>query len=102
MILYSVTVSLDADIYDDWKFWMIEHHIPAVMNTGFFSRYHLSRLLEPPPEPGLVTVNIQYECNSLEDYEQYREKHAPALQQEHTEKYKDRFVAFRTLLEREY
>jgi hypothetical protein len=35
----------------------------------------------------------------MESYEEYRKNFAPALQAEHTAKFKDRFVAFRTLLE---
>jgi len=35
----------------------------------------------------------------MNHYEKYQAQHAPALQADHTNKYKDRFVAFRTLLE---
>jgi hypothetical protein len=100
MILYSVTISLDKAIFEDWLNWMQSVHIPAVMNTGYFTAYHLHRLIEPPAEGDSVTLNIQYECESLEKYLNYREKEATALQEEHTQRYKDKFVAFRTLLER--
>lgn len=100
MIIYSVTVSLESEIFEDWKAWMQEHHIPAVMNTGFFKQYQINRLLDPPAEPGTVTINIQYECKSLADYYTYQETAAPGLQAEHNNRYKDRFAAFRTLLER--
>lgn len=100
MIIYSVTISLESEIFEEWKSWMLEHHIPAVMRTGFFTKYHMNILLEPPAEPGTITVNIQYECKSLADYSSYQEKDAPNLQAQHSERYKDRFVAFRTLLQR--
>jgi hypothetical protein len=35
----------------------------------------------------------------MEHYERYRAEFAPALQAEHTARYRDQFVAFRTLLE---
>jgi len=100
MIIYSVTISLELAIFEEWKSWMLEHHIPAVMNTGFFTQYHLNILLDPPAEPGTVTLNIQYECKSLADYTTYQETAAPALQAQHSDRYKDRFVAFRSLLQR--
>lgn len=101
MIIYSVTVSIDAAIEADWVAWMRTRHIPDVLDTRCFHAAHLQRLLDPQPEPGLLTFNIQYECRLMEDYLRYQEQFALALQQAHTERYRDQFVAFRTLLRRE-
>ncbi len=98
MILYNVTVKVNAEIQDEWLQWMKEIHIPDVMRTGFFTEYKLCRILERDESDG-VTYAIQYLCNSLADYETYRLKFAPALQREYSEKFKDRFVAFRTVME---
>ena len=99
MIVYSVTVTIDPLIEQDWTNWMNEVHIPDVMATGYFSEAHLQRMVEPAPEMGL-TYNVQYLCENMEKFHEYQEKAAPALQKDHTERYKDRFVAFRTILER--
>lgn len=101
MIIYSVTVTIDNGVETDWVAWMRTQHIPDVMETGCFVAAHLHRLLDPMPETGLSTFNVQYECASMEAYEAYQSLHAPRLQFEHTMRYKDRFVAFRTLLGRE-
>jgi hypothetical protein len=101
MIIYSVTVSIDTAIESDWREWMQQVHIPQVMGTGFFINSHFQKLLDPVPEPGAATYNIQYECASMELYERYQSEEAPALQADHTSRYKDRFAAFRTLLLRE-
>ena len=98
MIVYNVTVKVALDIRTEWLQWMKEVHIPNVMRTGVFVEHRISRLLEQDESEG-VTFAIQYLCNSLTDYETYRDKFAPALQQEHSEKYKDKFVAFRTVME---
>lgn len=101
MIIYSVTVSVDKDIEAEWLHWMKTVHVPDVMKTGFFGACHMNRLLDPKPEPGMATYNFQYWCQNMEVYEKYQEEAAPALQKDHTERYKDKFVAFRTILERE-
>jgi hypothetical protein len=101
MIIYSVTISIDNAIEPDWVAWMRTKHIPDVVATGHFTEAHLQRLLDPMPEAGQSTFNIQYHCLSLADYETYRESHATRLQQEHAARYKDRFVAFRAILKRE-
>ncbi len=101
MIIYSVTVSIDAAVEADWLYWMKETHIPDVLSTGLFMDGNIHRLLDPPPhEPGSATYNIQYSCATMTDYVAYQERFAPELQRDHTDRYKDRFVAFRTLLER--
>ena len=36
MIVYNVTVNIDADVQERWIEWMKEVHIPDVMATGLF------------------------------------------------------------------
>jgi len=98
MIIYSITVSIQTEIEYEWLNWMHDVHIPDVMKTGFFKGYSIQKLLDPKPQKGMETYNIQYTCESLSKYARYRREAAPALQKEHTERYKNRFVAFRTIL----
>src|SRR4051812_17233212 len=37
MIIYSVTITLQASIESDWVEWMKSVHIPEVLRTGCFS-----------------------------------------------------------------
>lgn len=96
MILYNVTVSIDLDVHDDWLRWMKEEHIPDVMATGLFIENKVARILAE--EEGGKAYSIQYLCHSMDDYEKYQREHAPRLQAEHSERYKGKFGAFRTLL----
>ena len=97
MILYSVTVSIEPEILEEWLVWMRDKHIPAVMETGLFLGHKMYRLLNE--EGGGLTFNVQYFTESLGKFEEYLNNHAPALIQEHNEKFKDKHVAFRTILE---
>lgn len=98
MILYNVTVKIDHDSRDEWLRWMKEVHIPDVMATGMFLEYRMGRLLGMD-EPDGVTYAIQYYCPDMATYEQYQAHFAPKLQAEVNEKFRGKFVAFRTLLE---
>ncbi len=98
MILYSVTVSVDTDIAAEWLAWMQQTHIPEVMDTGYFSAYTMQELLDPPPQAGTLTFNIQYQCASRAQYEAYQQHAAGPLQQDHAARYREKAVAFRTLL----
>lgn len=97
MVIYNVTVNIEDAVHDEWLEWMKKVHIPAVMATGYFLENRLCRVMID--EESGRTYSIQYSCASLEDLKEYQQREAPRLQKEHTERYKDRFVAFRTVLE---
>lgn len=99
MIIYNVTVKVENEIRDEWVKWMKNKHIPDVMATGCFKEYRFSKILVDD-EDG-VNYSIQYLCDSMEMLESYQENHASDLQKEHTLRYTNKFVAFRTLLELE-
>lgn len=97
MIIYNVTINIDYDVHDDWLIWMKEEHIPEVMATGRFIENRMSRVLAE--EEGGVTYAIQYLATDMESYNRYIHEDAPKLQAEHSSRYEDKFVAFRTILE---
>ncbi|HXC07219.1 MAG TPA: DUF4286 family protein [Bacteroidia bacterium] len=96
-IIYNVTVCIDASVHDEWLDWMRTIHIPEVMATGHFLENRMCKVLVE--EDSGITYSIQYTCAGMPDLEAYQQKHAPRLQKDHNERYKDKFVAFRTLLE---
>lgn len=97
MIIYNVTINIDADVHLDWLQWMQKEHIPQVMATGMFTEYRFARVMSDEPAEGF-TYSVQYLAESIGDYEIYRATYAPGLQAETEKRYKGKFVAFRTLL----
>ena len=97
MILYNVTVNIDATIQKEWLAWMTEVHIPEVMATGCFTENKVCRILAE--EQGGMAYSIQYFAPDMSTYIKYQTEFAPALQEEHAKKYNGKFGAFRTLLE---
>lgn len=97
MILYNVTVNIDKAVEAEWKAWMKEVHIPEVLATGLFVESKFFRLLQEEPQG--TTYSVQYFAESIEKFKEYEEKYAHQLQQEHMQKYGNKAMAFRTLLE---
>lgn len=96
MVLYNVTVSIDPDIHEEWLSWMRQNHIPDVLNTGCFIEARILRV--HGEEEGGLTYAISYLAPNEDLYNKYLSTHAPVLQAEHSDKYKGRFAAFRTIL----
>jgi Domain of unknown function (DUF4286) len=98
MIVYNITVNIDNDRAEDWLTWMRDVHIPDVMKTGCFLENRIFRVLADEDSGG-KTYSVQYYCNSMKEFEQYESDFAAALRADHAQRYKDKFVAFRTFLE---
>ena len=99
MIIYNVTVNIEEDVHADWIQWMKEVHIPEVMKTGYFLDNRISKVITTQEGETGHTYAIQYTCNSMADLDEYQEKCSDPLQAAHGERYRGKFVAFRTLLE---
>lgn len=97
MIVYSVTVKIDLEVHKEWFLWMKSKHIPDVLKTNKFIGHKMYKVLVDDETQG-ITYNIQYFAEKMSDYFDYLNDYADVLQVEHGLKYKDKFVAFRTLL----
>ena len=98
MFVYNITLKIDPKIEKEWINWQKEEHIPEVMSTKLFSEYKFFHLLEQDETDG-ITYIVQYFISSLENYDQYIEKFAPLLRKKFNEKWGDRVISFRTIME---
>ena len=97
MIIYSVTITIQASIECEWLDWMNKVHVPDVLRTGCFLECGIYKVLNSEgEEPAYV---MQYHCGSVEEYHRYRDNFAPALQKEHTDRFAGKFRGTRQLLE---
>ena len=98
MIIYNVTINIEKSIHEEWLSWMKSSHIPSLMETGLFKENRILRVLGDEDSGGF-TYSIQYSLENMDKYQQYLDIYAPKFRGEFNAKYKDKFVAFRTLLE---
>lgn len=97
-VIYNVTVKVDASIADAWLQWLQQEHIPSIMQTGCFQSSKIVRLLEVDDSEG-PTYAIQYSAESKADYNRYITVHSAAMQKRSYEKWGDRFIAFRSVMQ---
>jgi hypothetical protein len=98
MLLYNVTVNIEKDVEEEWVIWMKDIHIPDVLDTGIFVENRFYRILHDAEE-GSVNYSVQYFTDSMEKLMEYQKKFAPKLQQDTKERFGEKLIAFRTLLE---
>ena len=97
-LILNTTIKVDHRIADAWLQWTKEEYIPMVEQTNCFVWTRLVRLLEVDDEDG-PTYALQFAAASKADYLRYNELHAVRLQKQSFDKWGDRFIAFRSLME---
>jgi Domain of unknown function (DUF4286) len=98
MIIYNVTIKVDLSIAAEWLQWLQEEHIPDVINTGCFTHATILRLIEADETDG-ISYAVQYHAGSKDDYDDYIKNHADDMRKKGTDKWGNKFIAFRTLME---
>lgn len=98
MIIYNVTIKVDYSIADNWLSWLKEEHIPEMLQTGCFTGARVLRLLEVDESDGL-TYAVQYEAESKALYNRYIKEYSTAMRNKGTEKWGEKFVAFRSVMQ---
>jgi hypothetical protein len=97
MYIYNVTINIDESIHDSWLAWMKMEHIPAMLDTGKFSKALMTRV-HVKEDMGGITYSVQYRTDSKETLQKYYEEDAPILRAL-SKPFEGKFVAFRTELE---
>lgn len=98
MILYNLTVRIDHDIEQEWLEYARKNYIVSVMKTGLFFDAKIFRLLTEPDNEG-ITYALQFFARSMDEVEKYLSEHAQKITTDHLVRFKNRHVAFNTLLE---
>ena len=98
MIIYNVTFKLAHEIAGEWVAWMKTEHMSELMQTSLFTDSKLYRLLDQDEEDGLTYI-AQYFCNSMKEYQQYIAEHAQGMRDKGLNKFGNKFIAFRTVME---
>jgi hypothetical protein len=98
MIIYNVTIKVEHTIAAPFIQWMREEHIPDVVNTGCFTQGLIFHLLEADDDEG-ITYAIQYHAKDYAHYKKYLDQFAESRRKDVIDKWGNKFIAFRTVMQ---
>jgi len=98
MFVYNVTIKVETAIATEWLQWLQQEHVPDILNTGCFTQAAIHRLLETDDSEG-PTYSIQYKAESKALYNQYIGQFAGEMRQRSFDKWGNRFITFRSLMQ---
>ncbi len=98
MIIYNITTKVRSAIATEWLQWMKEEHVREIINTGCFTEFKIVKLLEVDEEEG-PTYALQLFADSKAIYNQYVEKFAGKMRQQAFDKWGDKFISIRSVMQ---
>ncbi len=98
MIIYNVTIKVGNEIATAWLQWLQAEHIPEVLKTGCFTKGTVLHLFEMDDTESM-TYAVQYHTESRASYHRYIQIFADEMRQKSFDKWGDRFIAFRTVMQ---
>jgi hypothetical protein len=98
MLLYNVTIGIDKEIESEWLLWMKSYYLPEAMKSNAFISYRFYKVLTHEDE-STVSYSVQYFSDDIQKIIHYLNNDGKILSESLRAKYKDRHVAFNTLLE---
>ena len=97
-IIYNVTIKVSGSIHQEWLDWLLNEHIPDVMNTGCFHSHRVVRLLDIDDSEG-PTYAVQYHALYRSEYTRYIDVYSNEMRERAFNKWGNHFIAFRTVME---
>ena len=99
--IYAIHASILKSEEQKWLTYLFDTHIPDVLNTGYFHDFCFRKVLDPVEENDEYShFYVEYYCESFAAYQEYQEKAAAPLREDHISKFGHAVKATRTVLEK--
>ncbi|MFO3103581.1 DUF4286 family protein [Legionella pneumophila serogroup 1] len=99
MVVYEVNLSIDNDIYNEYKSWLDEHIQEMLKFPGFINATVMHQALDGDSSDTQKHLTVQYQIESVEDLKNYFEEHAPKMRGDGVNRFKGRFSVTRRTFE---
>lgn len=98
MIIYNITTKVHKSIAAEWLQWLKNIHVKEVMESDCFTEFKIVKLLEIDETDG-PTFAVQFAAQSKGLYNRYIEKFAGEMRKRSFDKWGDKFISIRTVMQ---
>lgn len=99
MVIYEVNLSIDSDVFLEYKQWLDDHILEMLQFPGFIKARILQPILADSEALEQKAITIQYELEDAKALETYLTKHAPKMRGEGVNQFEGKFQATRRTFE---
>jgi len=98
MLIFNTTYLVGDRMHGVWFKWLCEHHIPAMLDSGYFDKPQVAKVLNNEPQEG-VSYSVQFRTENMQSLEAWNEKHAEVFLADFNECFGQEVLLFSTVLE---
>ncbi len=98
MLIFNITFLVSDRMAPKWRDWVYASHIPFVMESGYFSKPQVAKVLNDNGQDG-TSYAVQYHIADMSMLEQWQQQHAAQMQQVCNAAFGQEVLFFTTVLE---
>ena len=99
MVIYEVNLSIDNEIYQDYKIWLDEHILEMLKFDGFLNATVMRQSVNADESDAQTHLTVQYQVERAEDLQTYFTEHALKMRGDGVKRFEGRFTATRRTFE---
>lgn len=99
MVVYEVNLSIDREIFADYKAWLDEHILQMLEFSGFLRATILNQTMDSNNSGDQAHLTIQYQLESAEALQAYFDEYASKMRGDGVSRFDGRFSATRRIFE---
>lgn len=99
MVIYEVNLSIDNEIFGEYKAWLDPHILEMLELPGFLNATVLNQTMDASSTDLQKHLTIQYQLESANDLQSYFDEHAASMRGDGVNRFEGRFSATRRTFE---
>ena len=98
MLIFNTTYLVISKMSDSWHKWLYEHHIPAMVDSGYFSKPQVAKVLTSEHQEG-ISFAVQFHTENIDLLEAWSEKYKEEFLAGYRKRFGEKALFFSTVLE---
>ena len=99
MLIFNTTYLVGDRMHSTWHKWLYEHHIPAMLDSGYFNKPQIAKILTNGSQEGGVSFSVQFHIENMQSLEAWNEKYAETFLADFNKRFGEEVLLFSTVLE---
>ena len=99
MFIYNTTFLVTDRRFNPWFKWLKEEHIPNMLNSGYFLKPQIAKVLTAESDQEGMSVSVQFIVNDLENLQNWIDNNEIRLQNDLSLRFGTEVLSFSTILE---
>ena len=98
MLIFNTTYLVSDRMYGIWFKWLNEHHIPYMLNSGYFDKPQVAKVLSNEPQEG-DSYSVQFQIANMPLLEKWNRKYGEDFLKGFSTQFGEEVLLFSTVLE---